>query len=146
MLHTSVKLCKLGSLHHFQCIKMNNQEKSLNFGSESSLRGVFMAMSGIAATLGFFIVYLLGSVTEWRNVALCGFVVPLITMIAVCFVRVFPKDSVDIDRTTYHKFLRRFQKRRCGYCRKVAPKMHRNRYNGYAAGYRLKQSKKNLTK
>lgn len=45
-----------------------------------------IALSGIAATLGLFIVYLLGSFMEWRNVALICLIVPIVTMIAVCFV------------------------------------------------------------
>lgn len=47
-----------------------------------------MAGSGIASTLGMFVVYVLGSVTEWRNVAFYCFFVPVITMIAVCFVSI----------------------------------------------------------
>lgn len=43
-------------------------------------------MSGIAATLGLFLVFLLGSLTEWRNVTLYCLAVPILTMIAVCFV------------------------------------------------------------
>lgn len=45
-----------------------------------------MALSGIAATLGLFIVFLLGSLTAWRNVALFCFTIPVATMIAICFV------------------------------------------------------------
>lgn len=54
--------------------------------SQKSIRGVLIALSGIAATLGLFIVFLLGSLIEWRNVALYCLNVPIITMIAVCFV------------------------------------------------------------
>lgn len=54
--------------------------------SQPSIRGMLMAMAGIAATLGLFLVFLLGSLTAWRNVALVCFVVPVATLVAICFV------------------------------------------------------------
>lgn len=55
---------------------------------QKSIRGTLIALSGIAATLGLFIVFLLGSLTEWRNVALYCINIPILTMVAVCFVSV----------------------------------------------------------
>lgn len=43
-------------------------------------------MSGLAATVGLSIVYTLGNVMPWRDVALFCLSVPLLTMVAVCFV------------------------------------------------------------
>lgn len=54
--------------------------------SQASIRGILIAVSGIAATLGFFIVFLLGSITAWRNAAIYCLIVPIVTMVAVCFV------------------------------------------------------------
>lgn len=50
------------------------------------MRGILTACSGISAALGFFIVFLLGSVMAWRNVALICLTVPLLTLVAICFV------------------------------------------------------------
>lgn len=55
--------------------------------SEPSIRGMLIAMAGIAATLGLFLVFLLGSLTAWRNVALICFTVPVATLVAICLVR-----------------------------------------------------------
>lgn len=57
-----------------------------NTFSQKSIRGILIALSGIAATLGLFIVFLLGSLTEWRNVAFYCINIPILTMFAVCFV------------------------------------------------------------
>lgn len=43
--------------------------------------------------LGFFIVYLLGTITTWRTVALCCLSVPLLTVIAISFVRNYERAS-----------------------------------------------------
>lgn len=56
------------------------------FYSEPSVRGILTAFAGISATTGIFLVFLLGSLVAWREVALfCAFI-PAITMIAICFV------------------------------------------------------------
>lgn len=57
--------------------------------SEPSIRGILTACAGIAATLGFFIIFLMGSLMAWRDVAMICLAIPLITMVAVCFVSKF---------------------------------------------------------
>lgn len=54
--------------------------------SEPSIRGVLTACSAISATLGLFLVYLMNTFMPWRSVGLICLIVPLITMIAVCFI------------------------------------------------------------
>lgn len=54
--------------------------------SQPSIRGILTAMSSMAATLGLFIVYSLGNIMSWRDAASYCLFVPLLTMIAVCFV------------------------------------------------------------
>lgn len=54
--------------------------------SEPSVRGILTACAGISATTGIFLVFLLGSLIAWRDVALICAFVPLVTMVAVCFV------------------------------------------------------------
>lgn len=44
------------------------------------------ALSNISATLGLFIVYLLNTLMPWRSVGLVCLAVPVVTMIAVCFI------------------------------------------------------------
>lgn len=62
---------------------------SFRFGrSEPSVRGILTACAGISATMGIFLVFLLGSFMAWRNVALVCAFVPAVTMIAVCFVSI----------------------------------------------------------
>ncbi|EAA01784.5 AGAP001236-PA [Anopheles gambiae str. PEST] len=53
---------------------------------QPSIRGILTSCAGVAVMLGFFMVYLLGTVTTWRTTAaICG-VIPIATMIAICFV------------------------------------------------------------
>lgn len=42
--------------------------------------------AGVAATLGFFLGYLLGTLVTWREVALICLTIPVFTVIAICFV------------------------------------------------------------
>lgn len=77
-----VRLAQSKLSMHMQWI----QSIFLLISSQKSIRGILIALSGIAATLGLFIVFLLGSLTEWRNVALYCLSVPIITMVAVCFI------------------------------------------------------------
>ncbi|XP_055387594.1 facilitated trehalose transporter Tret1-like isoform X2 [Condylostylus longicornis] len=54
--------------------------------SQPSIRGVLISCAGISVTLGIFIVYWLGSITTWRIAALICLSVPLVTVVAICFV------------------------------------------------------------
>lgn len=54
-----------------------------------------MALAGISATLGLFMVFTLGNLMEWRNVALICFTIPVGTMVAVYFVSSFNLEEVD---------------------------------------------------
>ena len=53
---------------------------------QPSIRGILTSCAGVAVMLGFSTVYLLGSLTTWRNTALVCVTIPIITMIAICFV------------------------------------------------------------
>ncbi|XP_058822151.1 facilitated trehalose transporter Tret1-like [Topomyia yanbarensis] len=53
---------------------------------QPSIRGILTSCAGVAVMLGFFVVYLLGTVTTWRITAAICVSVPLATMIAICFV------------------------------------------------------------
>lgn len=59
---------------------------SLKYNSQPSIRGILTSCAGIAVMLGIFIVFLLGSIMTWRNVALICLSVPLVTVVAICFV------------------------------------------------------------
>lgn len=54
--------------------------------SEPSIRGILTAFASICATIGLFLVYLLNTFMPWRMVGLMCLAVPLIAMIAICFV------------------------------------------------------------
>lgn len=45
-----------------------------------------IGMSGVATGLGFFTVYLLGTIITWRKIALICFGWPIATMVAISFV------------------------------------------------------------
>lgn len=54
--------------------------------SEPSIRGILTACASISATLGLLVVHVLNTQMGWRTVGLACLSVPLITMLAVCFV------------------------------------------------------------
>ncbi|GAB0097348.1 facilitated trehalose transporter Tret1 [Sergentomyia squamirostris] len=53
---------------------------------QPSIRGIITSCTGVAATLGFFIGYLLGTLVTWREAALICLTIPIFTIIAICFV------------------------------------------------------------
>ncbi|XP_055716571.1 facilitated trehalose transporter Tret1-like [Phlebotomus papatasi] len=53
---------------------------------QPSIRGILTSCAGVAATLGFFLGYLLGTIVTWREVALICLTIPVFTVIAICFV------------------------------------------------------------
>lgn len=58
--------------------------------SEVSVRDVMISLSIVSATIGFFVIYIFGSLTEWRNVALICSSVPVVALFALCFVSKIP--------------------------------------------------------
>ncbi|XP_059619605.1 facilitated trehalose transporter Tret1-like [Phlebotomus argentipes] len=53
---------------------------------QPAIRGILTSCAGVAATLGFFIGYLLGSLVTWRESALICLTIPLISIIAIGFI------------------------------------------------------------
>ena len=53
---------------------------------QPSIRGILTSCAGVAVMLGFSLVYMMGSLTTWRNTALICCSVPVVTAIAICFV------------------------------------------------------------
>lgn len=73
--------------------------------SEPALRGILIACAeGICACMGFSVVYLLNTIVAWRTVALICLFMPLITMIAVCFV-CFPWKLLNSVKSKFKFFL-----------------------------------------
>lgn len=95
--------------------------------------------------LGYFIVFLLGSVMTWRNVALICLSVPLITVVAICFV-INLNEIVCPSKFIIQQCPYRFPKLPCGCCQKIDPKMRLNRCSGYVDGFQLRMLKKNSVK
>lgn len=60
----------------------------IELSSEPSIRGILIACANVCVTLGFFIVLYLNTLMSWRQVALICSILPLITMIAICFVSI----------------------------------------------------------
>lgn len=53
---------------------------------QPSIRGVLTSCAGVAVMLGFSTVFFLGGITTWRMTALICSMVPVVTVIAICFV------------------------------------------------------------
>lgn len=56
--------------------------------SESSVRGVLVAAGSFSTTIGPLIVFFLGTLIEWRAVALIFCVIQIVTLIALLLVSV----------------------------------------------------------
>lgn len=54
--------------------------------TQPGIRGILIACAGVSVMLGIFIVYILGTLALWRNVALMCLTVPLVTVVAIYFV------------------------------------------------------------
>ncbi|XP_037050613.1 facilitated trehalose transporter Tret1-like isoform X2 [Bradysia coprophila] len=65
---------------------------------QPTLRGILTSCAGISVMLGFFIVFCLGSIMTWRYVAIICLIVPLITVVAICFVPETPMWLLSKDR------------------------------------------------
>lgn len=72
--------------------------------SQPSIRGILVALSGLAATTGLSIVYTLSNLMPWRQVALCCLSVPVSTMVAVCFVSILSGISAILSKNCSSKF------------------------------------------
>lgn len=57
------------------------------------MRGTLLSIGGLAASLGYFTVSLLGSFLSWRQVSLALSVIPVVNVIAICFVSGFCQSS-----------------------------------------------------
>lgn len=108
--------------------------------SDPSIRGVLLALANIFVMAGIFTMYVLGSMTTWRQAALICLSLPIVTTVALMFVRG--------DRSRAHcellysyccaRFITsvRFPKLRTGCCRRIAPTMRCVRCDACAAGCR----------
>uniref|UniRef100_A0A1B0CIY0 Putative sugar transporter n=1 Tax=Lutzomyia longipalpis TaxID=7200 RepID=A0A1B0CIY0_LUTLO len=54
--------------------------------AQPAIRGILTSSAGVAATLGFFIGYLLGTLVTWREAALVCLTIPIFTVVAICFI------------------------------------------------------------
>lgn len=54
--------------------------------SQPKIRGILTSCAGVMATLGYFLGFLLGTVFQWRTVAITCLSVPLLTMVAIFFI------------------------------------------------------------
>lgn len=102
---------------------------------------MLVASSGISSMLGLFIVYFLGSVLEWRNVALICLVVPIISMFAICFVSL---SFFALSVFSYEDFSDRSLKLPCGCCPKIALMTLENLFNGCGGGYHPRRFKRSF--
>uniref|UniRef100_U5EU35 Putative transmembrane transport n=1 Tax=Corethrella appendiculata TaxID=1370023 RepID=U5EU35_9DIPT len=66
---------------------------------QPSIRGILTSCAGVAVQLGFTLVYFIGTVATWRTTAAICASVPLITMIAICFVPETPLWLLSRNRT-----------------------------------------------
>lgn len=76
------------SMLHFQDrieIKIVNKFLLCHF-SEPKYRGVMIAYSAITGTLGMLFVFVLNILMPWRTAAMVCMFVPILTIVALCFV------------------------------------------------------------
>lgn len=69
----------------YSCIQIFNNIIE-NIFSQPSVRGVLLALANMSAQCGTFTVYLLGSLTLWRQAATICLVFPLLALLAIFFV------------------------------------------------------------
>lgn len=103
-----------------------------------------MSCAGLAVSLGLFLVYLLGAITDWRTVSLICSVFPLITLISLLMVSHW-LFAITPTHSTLIEWFCRCLRRRFGCYRKVAKKTRENRCNGFVAGFIQKRSNVNST-
>lgn len=103
--------------------------------SEVSIRGVLSSITTFTMTGGSLIVFILGNLTQWRNIALYCFVLQVAITIALYFVS-GKICECDFFYTLYWiKCLTfRYQNHRYGYYQEGARKLHLNRCNGCVDG------------
>lgn len=66
---------------------------NLLFHSEPSARGILIAYTNVWGTLGNLFVFVLNTLIPWRMVALVCMFVPIITVVALCFVSISQKNA-----------------------------------------------------
>lgn len=71
----------------YVCVNSINRFNFFFSASEPSIRGVLNACSGIAATAGIFMIFLLGSFLSWRQVSYACAIIPILNVIVGIFVR-----------------------------------------------------------
>lgn len=54
--------------------------------SEPRLRGILSTLSGIFQNIGFLIINLIGSLTDWRSMALYSSAAPIAAFLSLCLV------------------------------------------------------------
>lgn len=109
------------------------------FYSQPKIRGILVACSGVAVMLGVFLMYLLGTLMHWRNVALTCLFLPIIAFIVICFVsgdkrnsKLFPViNDILINSCPKHLY---------GFCPKDARMKPSNPFNGFADGFLPRRS------
>lgn len=117
--------------------------------SEPSVRGTLLSLSTVARNAGIFVVYLLGSFLSWRQVSLACSSVPILILIAICFVNKIKK-LLNLFKAAppMSKFpffsVWRFLNLPTIFCSSNGKKMHKNHYNGFAVGSNRFRFKMNL--
>lgn len=96
--------------------------------SQPSIRGILIACSGLAVMLGIVFVYLLGTLTTWRNIALICLSIPIATVVAISFVNIKKLFSIEFLFIMEYGF--RYLKHHFGCYQKIEKMMPKNLYNG----------------
>lgn len=56
------------------------------FDRQPSVRGILLTITSMFNMIGIFAMFFLGSITTWRNAALVGLTIPLLTLVVLTFV------------------------------------------------------------
>lgn len=75
-----------------------------------------LAGAGIATTIGIFLVYLLGAILTWRQVALICGIVPAVNILVAVFVCSICRNKLSLSKSFDSNVSKRFQKHPFGFC------------------------------
>lgn len=102
------------------------------------MRGMLMSVAHVSFNTGIFMVFALGAIMPWRQVALICTSFPIMCLIAVFFVRIIISFNRNLSNFIMKHQYFRFQNLHRGYWPKIAQKMQRNHCNGFVDGSPLK--------
>lgn len=131
--------------------------------SQPSVRGILVSSSTVSTTIAPLLIFLLATMTTWRNIALYACALQFLTLAALFLVSEFGpvffsvglvRFKTDLTSFLTHFFIRltlqrhtsRSQNHQFGFWRKTVRLKHSNHWNGFVGGKPLKVYEPNLNR